>query len=166
MAAAIDLFYTLTEDELYTALKKSGLYKGTGKKMIIEDVLLVIFAVYFVFSFVTDHNVFMLIMAIISVIFMEILTLAPYLSMKKQAKLLANGKPIKMHLLPQKMVMDDGEKKWDIKLNESSSCRIIDDKLITVITPDKQLVIIPVRAIPREISYEVQSRIFDGTVEK
>lgn len=167
MAAAIDLVYTLEEKEVFRALKKSGIYKTSGKRAIIEDIILFVFGLYFIFSFALDtSNYFYLVMGIICFVFMLLIYLVPTLDMKRQSKKQSGDRPIKMRLMTSKIILSDGEKEWTIPLDGTSKCRIIDENLILIITPDKQLVVLPVRVIPREKTYEIQSRIFDGTIQE
>ncbi len=167
MASSIDLIYTLEEQEALTAMKKSGLYKGTGKKALIENIILAVFAVIFFYSHFTQKNGwFNLIMAILCVVFLVVLNLIPYLSMKKMARESSKGTELKMHLTVAKITMSDGKNSWSIPLDGTSKYKLVDnDKLILIITPSRQLVVLPVRAIPRELTVEIQSRIFGGMTQ-
>ena len=166
MAATVDIIYSLKEDEIYRSLKKSGFYKTSGMKMIIENILLAGFGVYFLFAFIQDtSSILNLVLAIVCIVFMGVIIVVPTMDMKRQAKKQADGKEIKMRISPQKITIGDGEKQWSIPLDGTSKSKIVDNELIAIITPKKQLVVLPVRAIPRDRTYELQSRIFDGTSE-
>ena len=85
--------------------------------------------------------------------------------MKKQSK--NSSKELKMHLTVSKITMSDGKNTWGIPLDGTSRYKLVDnDKLILIKTPDRQLVVLPPRAIPREMTVEIQSRSFSGMVEE
>lgn len=165
MAAAIDFSYSLEEEEIYKSLKYSGLYKTTGKRAIIENAVLFAMGAMFVASYFQSRSNFNLIIGIICFIFIGVIAIVPTADMKSQAKKQA-GKEIKMHLTMNKMIMKDDEDQWTIPLDGTSKCRIVDnEKLILIITPDKQLISVPVRALPADRSYEIQSRIYEGSIQ-
>lgn len=164
MASAIDLYYNLELDEIYKAYLASGLYKQTGKKAIIEDIILAVFGVYFTFSYINNtKQYFNLIMAVICFVVAIVLVILPRIVLKKQCREFADGRTIKMHILPHKLAMDDGAQHWDIKLDKTSQSKTVNNELILIITPEKQLVILPVRAIPKNMLEGIQDIIFDGT---
>lgn len=167
MASSIDLIYTLEEKEAYTALKKSGLYKTSGKRAVIENIILALFAVFFFYGhFSNPGGWFNLVMGIVCVAFIIFINVVPAFDMKKQAKLSSQGKKLKMHLTPNKLTMSDGENSWSIPLDGSSKYKLVDDdRLILIITPERQMAVLPTRAIPRELTVEIQSRIFGGMRE-
>lgn len=168
MASSIDLFYTLEEQEAYIGLKKSGLYKNTGKRALIENIVLAVFALFFFYGqFTNGDGWFNLVMGIVCVVFIIILNVVPVIDMKKQAKISSSGKELKMHLTLNKITMSDGKNTWSIPLDGTSKYKLVDnDKLILIKTPDRQLVVLPTRAIPREMTVEIQSRIFGGMREE
>ena len=168
MAKIIDLIYTLDEKEAYTAIKKSGMYKNTGKRAIIENIILAVFAFFFFYAYFANHTngegFFNLVMGILCLVFIVVLNVIPITAMKKQSK--NSSKELKMHLTVSKITMSDGKNTWGIPLDGTSRYKLVDDdKLILIKTPDRQLVVLPTRAIPREMTVEIQSRIFGGMVE-
>ena len=167
MAKTIDLIYTLDEKEAYTAIKKSGIYKNTGKRAIIENIVLAVFSFFFFYGQFSGSNEgwFNLIMGILCIVFIVVLNVIPAAAMKKQAK--NSSRELKMHLTVSKITMSDGKNTWGIPLDGTSRYKLVDnDKLILIKTPDRQLVVLPTRAIPREMTVEIQSRIFEGMVEE
>lgn len=163
MASTIEMAYTLKEEEIYRSLKKSGIYKTTGSRMVIENCLLLACGGFFVYSCIKEFSVLSLVLAFISFAFMAVVTLVPAHEMKKQARAQA-GKEIRLRISPQKLSMEDQEKKWEIKLDGTARYRILDD-LILLITPDRSLVVLPTGAFPKEDKSEIQRRIFEGTTE-
>lgn len=85
--ASLQFSYTLTQEEAYRGLRLSGVYKGlTGKRAVVESLLLVVFFLFFLVSYLLQRGGFDLAMAIICLILLGALTLVPHLEMKRRAK--------------------------------------------------------------------------------
>ena len=62
--SSLQFSYTLTEEEIYRGLRLSGIYKLTGKRALIESILLVVFFLFFFISFLIDQGTFDLVMSL------------------------------------------------------------------------------------------------------
>lgn len=163
MASSIEFTYSLREDDIYKALKKSGIYKTSGSRMVIENILLLVCGGFFIYSCVKEFSVLSLVLAAVSFGFMAVVTFVPAHEMKKQAKAQAN-KEIRLRVTPQRLCLEDEEKKWEIRLDGTANYKILDD-LILLITADKGLAVLPTKAFPGEYASEIQAKIFAGTKE-
>lgn len=164
MSSTLYAEYRLTEEQIYTALKKSGMYKTSGKRVIVENLLLLACAGYFIYECIVSFSAFSLIMALVSLIFMAVITFVPAISMKRLARQQA-GKNVKMWISPKKILMEDDEKKWEIQLDGTIEYKIVED-IIVLVTENKGFVIIPTKSLPKDTMTEIQTMIFNGTYRK
>ena len=56
--ASFQFSYTLTEQEVYDGLRLSGVYKLSGKRAWIETILLGVFFLFFLYSFLMERKGF------------------------------------------------------------------------------------------------------------
>lgn len=71
--ASIQFSYTLTEEEIYRGLRLSGIYKLTGKRALIESILLVVFFLFFFISFLIDQGTFDLVMSLVCAVLLAVM---------------------------------------------------------------------------------------------
>lgn len=151
--ASLQFSYTLTQEEAYRGLRLSGVYKGlTGKRAVVESLLLVVFFLFFLVSYLLQRGGFDLAMAIICLILLGALTLVPHLEMKRRAKTELREVHIRMTTTKLWATTQAGEQEFP--LDGSVDFRVVgkekDGKLVTGISPQDGLLILPVRAIPQE----------------
>ena len=164
MAASIAFRYTLRREEIYQALKKSGIYHGSGFRVAAENILLFACGAFFVYACVKEFSLFNLAMALISFGFMALVTLVPVFAMNRQAKEQAE-KEITALVSPQKVVLEREGEKWEIPLDGSAQY-LAEDGYILLITPRRELAVLPVRAFPEGSGQEAKERIFAGARRK
>lgn len=149
--ASLNFAYTLTEQEVYDGLKLSGSYKTSGKRAVIETIVLVVFCIIFIVSYVLKQDVFSLVMAIVSAVFVLALNLVPRFDMRRQAK--KGQLNVKIRLYPTKLYAETEQGSQPILLDGSSEIRAVgkENRLVLVNIAGGGLLIIPVRAIPKDI---------------
>ncbi len=150
--AALPISYTLTEQEVYDGLRLSGVYKLTGKRALIESVLLGVFFLFFLVSFLMEWKSFDLAMTVVSGLVLLALNLVPRLDMRSKAK---HGlRDIKLRLYPKKLYVETQAGSQCLELDGSVTIKVVKAKggqLLTALLPEGGLLIIPLRAIPKEI---------------
>lgn len=148
---ALNFSYTLTQQEVYDGLRLSGIYKTTGKRAVVETVILAVFCLFFVVSFCLKQEAFSLVMAIISAAVLLALNLVPRMDMRKQAK--KGQLDVRIRLYPTKMVVETGDGTQTILLDGSSEIKAVgrEHRLLVVRIAGGGLLIIPERSIPKEI---------------
>ncbi len=150
--ASFQFSYTLTEQEVYDGLRLSGVYKLSGKRAWIETILLGVFFLFFLYSFLMERKGFDLAMTLISALVLVALNLVPRLDMRSKAK---NGlREIKLRLYANKLYADTKAGTQSVDLDGSVPIRTVKTKegqLLCVLLPEGGLLIIPLRAIPKEI---------------
>lgn len=163
--ASLQFSYTLTQEEAYRGLRLSGMYKGlTGKRAVVESLLLVVFFLFFLVSYLLQRGGFDLAMAIICLILLGALTLVPHLEMKRRAKTELREVHIRMTTTKLWATTQAGEQEFS--LDGSVDFRVVgkekDGRLVTGISPQDGLLILPVRAIPQEIRGRALSLLLGG----
>lgn len=156
------IIFTPTEDEIYRALNKSGIYKTSGKRMIIENIILLAFCVYFIVSFcINMTDFFALVMAVICAVLTFVIWFVPHNDMKKQAKS-GSKEEIRLSISEQMIKVGSGEKEWTLPLDGSCTEKTIDEDILALRTPKNDLLIIPKRAIPGDKTEEITGYIKKG----
>lgn len=163
MAKEIELSYQLCKQDIYKAMKISGYYKTVGIRRVVENALLGVFAAIFGYSYFAKGDLFNLLMAIICLIFIVVIIVVPNSDMAHKSARMAETKEFKMSVGERKLKIEDGEQSWSLPLDGSCRCKLIENRIIAIMTPEKQLVVLPIAAIPQEQSEEVQARIYGGT---
>ncbi|MBE6730714.1 MAG: YcxB family protein [Ruminococcaceae bacterium] len=164
MATTVELMYSLNEKEIYDGLNASGIFQLSKKKLFIECAVILFCAAFFVYMAITDFKWYYPVISLAAVLFMLFLVYAPKLSIKKQAKAM-NGKNVRLRVMMEKLVVIDGDRSWEIKLDGKSYYKIVKSNIV-IVTKNNSVLIIPARAFPPERSSELQSRILAGTSEK
>ncbi|MGI6255824.1 MAG: hypothetical protein ACOYJZ_09375 [Acutalibacter sp.] len=167
--SSLQFSYTLTEEEAYRGLRLSGVYKGlTGKRAVVETVLLVVFFLFFLGSYLVQRGTFDLAMAVICLILLGALTLVPHLEMKRRAKTNLRDVHIRMTRTKLWATTQAGEELFPLD-DGSVTFRVVgkekDGKLLTGVSPQDGLLILPVRAIPQENRGWVLSLLLGGQEE-
>jgi hypothetical protein len=155
--------YTLTSDEIYTALKKSGDYHN-NKRTLIETIILLAFFLYFTVEFILNPTgYFSLIMAIVCAVFGFLSFYLPIREMKKLSE--EGSKDITMTVSDEKVSVRNGEASYELLLDKSSKL-IVSDGLYIIKTPDKKIIVLPERAIPEGDKKLIADPIVNGTANK
>lgn len=164
MAAPItELKYKLNKKDIYRAMKQSGYYKTVGVRRVVENVLLGVFTVIFGYSFFEKGDVFNLVMAIICLVMMALIIFVPNSDMAHKSARLAEQKEFSVQIFPHSLMVSDGEQRWELPLDGSCRCKVVDKRLLAIMTPEKQLIVLPLEAIPQEHTAAVQTAIYEGT---
>ncbi len=144
--------YTLTEGEIYDGLRLSGIYKTSGKRALVESILLAVFAAIFLGTYIWKQDVFSLIMAIVSLVLLVLLNVVPMADMKRQVK--NCRRDVKLKLYAKSVFIETADGGQTIALDGTSKRKAVGKKgsqLITVRPETGGLLVIPLRAIPMEI---------------
>lgn len=159
MASHYDLTYTLSDEEALRGLRVAGAYKSLGKRGIIENIIVGLLIIYFLVVFIMYRQPVELVMFFLCIAVIVALNVIPRRSIKKQAASAIRDLRIKIY--PAMIyVYGQGNEKGDvtkIEIGESKIRYNKKDKLTTVETKDKELLIIPDRAIPKEVSGRVRA---------
>jgi hypothetical protein len=151
MAEHVELSYTLTQREAFDGLRLSGIYKTSGTRAIVETVILAVFCVYFIVSYILWKDLLNLVLAFVSFGVILGVTLVPRLDMLKQSK--QPQRPIKLRLYPNKLYVDLEGNTHAIDPS-AAKIRLVkagkEEKLITIMPSDGSLLVIPLRAVPKE----------------
>lgn len=153
--ASLNFSYTLTEQEVYDGLRLSGLYKSAGKRGVVETVLLAVFLVFFVGTYAIQRDTFSLVMAIVSAAVLSALILVPRLDMKRQAR--KGQLDIKLRVYPDKLYVETEKGSQRVLLDGSSKVKAVGKKqqMVLVNIAEGGLLVIPVRAVPKDIRGQV-----------
>lgn len=150
--ASLQFSYTLTQQEVYDGLRLSGVYKQSGKRAWIESLLLGAFFLFFLVSYILDQEGFDLAMTVASGAVLLALNLVPRLDMKRKSK--QGLRDLKLRLYANKLYIDTKAGTQSLDLDGSATIKTVKGKegqLVTALLPEGGLLIIPVRAIPKEI---------------
>lgn len=146
----IEFSYTLTEEEVFEGLKYSGIYKTSGKRAVIETSVLAVLFLFFLISFLYNKEFFNLVMGLITLGVVLGVTLVPRLDMRKQAKQGQNT--VKVRLYEDKLYADTAEGSRKISLQGAKVKTVGKKTQLTAVLPeDGGLLLIPVRAIPKDV---------------
>lgn len=159
----LEFSYTLTEKEVYDGLRLSGVYRTTGKRAVVETVILGVFCLFFLVSYVLQKELFNLIMTFVSFGVLLLLNLVPRLDMRRQAK--RCHREVKLRLYPDKFYMETAAGSQCVLLDGSSEVKAVgkkDNKLLIVHIAGGGLLVIPLRAIPETIRGQALSFLLQG----
>lgn len=150
-----DFSYQLDDVEVMNALKTCGIYKTTGKRAVIETVILLAMGVIFLLSFIMrGQQVFDIAMFSLCVVIALVLNLYPRYDMKKRSK--DCDKNIKLRVYPEKMYLyaPTGEA-LHIELKDAKITRAQKVGIISVMPKAGGLLIISEPKIPAGFRDEV-----------
>lgn len=164
---SLQFSYTLTEQEAYRGLRLSGVYKGlTGKRAVVETILLAVFFLFFLGSYLVQWGSFDLALAVICLILLVVLNLVPHLEMKRRAKTNLRDVHIRMTRTKLWASTQAGEELFPLE-DGSVEFRAVgrekDGRLLTAVSPKGDLLILPVRAIPQENRGWALSQLLGGS---
>ena len=157
-----EISYSLTQQEAYLCLEKAGIFKTSGRRAVVYTVLMIIAAAGFFISFLVGQNVNWLVFAIVSLLIIAVIWLVPYFQLKRLAKENAKGNVIKAKITEEKIVITGNDSSWKIPLDQTSRLSQ-GDGLLVFHTQNKQLFVIPQRAIHPENLQKVQRLVQKGT---
>lgn len=143
--------YTLTQKEAFDGLRLSGIYKTSGKRAAVETgILLLCFLLFFLSYFFCGKESFNLIMSFVSLGLILGLILVPRLSMYRQSK--ESGGEIQIRLYRDHFFIDLPKDSRKVPLDGSSPGKRVgkEKTLITFLLLEGGLLVLPVRAIPKE----------------
>ena len=162
--SSLQFSYTLTEEEIYRGLRLSGIYKLTGKRALIESILLGVFFLFFFISFLIDQGTFDLVMSLVCAVLLAVMNLVPHLDMKRQAK--KGIRDVKLRIYQNKFYIDTKTGSQGVDLDGSAAIKTVgrqkDGQLLTAVLPEGGLLILPLRAIPKEIRGQALSILLQG----
>ena len=124
--ASFQFSYTLTQQEVYDGLRLSGVYKQSGKRAIIESVLLGVFFLFFLVSFLLEWDAFDLGMTLVAGVVILVLNLVPRLDMKRKAK--QGLRDVKLRLYAKKAYIDTKAGSQSIDLDGSAAIKAVKGK--------------------------------------
>ncbi len=155
--------YTLTEKEIYDGLRLSGVYRTSGKRAIVETVILAVFCLFFFISYLFQKELFNLVMTFVSLGVLLLLNLVPRLDMRKQAK--SCHREVKLRLYPDRFILETEAGSQSVLLDGTSEIRAVgkkDGKLLIVRIAGGGLLVIPLRAIPEGMRGQALSFLLQG----
>jgi hypothetical protein len=159
MSAYYEFSYELTEEESLKGIRQSGIYKkSTGKRAIVESIILAVLTIFFLVSYIVSKNTTELVMSIICVVVFLLLNLMPRLSMRKHA---AQGeKNLKLRVYPEQVYVYVGKTTFKIPINGETKI-VINEKsdIISLLPESRELLVIPKRAIPPAVREDVIDRL-------
>lgn len=163
--AGIKFGYVLKKEEIFSCLKHTGMFKGSGTRSIVEMCLLLVLALmFFVLFFVTGNN-FNFILGGIFIALIVAVAVAPRLFIGFNADKLTTGRKLFVEIYPDEIEVDGGASAWKIPLDGSSLFEEFNDMFLLYLPEDK-LFIVPIRAIEPDFLADVQAMIVAGTTPK
>lgn len=156
------LCYTLREQEVLSCLKTTDLCKTSGKRAVVETVLLTILFVTFLVSFFfRGYQVDSLVFAVICALLMGVIWIVPKQGLKNRARQLAGAKEISVEIYPDSIDIGEGEGAWSIPLDGTAMLEKQERQM--VVHAGKNMLILPFRAIEPAVLPEIQAMIVAGT---
>ena len=150
--ASFQFSYTLTEGEVYDGLRLSGIYKQSGRRALVETLFLGALCLFFFLSFLWKGEAFDLGMTLVSGLVLLALNLVPRLDMRRRAK--QGLRDVKLRLYANKLYIDTKAGTQSLELDGSTAvitAKGREGQLLLARLPESGLLVVPVRAIPREI---------------
>lgn len=159
----IKLSYVLTRQEIYEALRRSGVFKHAGKRAVAESVFLFAFSLIFFFSGLTQgrQGENLLRLSVICLLLIGVLWFVPWRGLNARAKDLADGKKISLEIFPDALQIGRGDGYWEIPLDGSARLALL-PRLMVLHFEDK-LLIIPLRSVEPAVLPEVHAMLVSGT---
>ena len=158
----IKLSYILTQDEIFSCLKESGICKTTGRRAVVESIILGALFLLFGCSYFMGHDKNALVFAAISLLLIPIIWLVPYFGIKKRARELADGKEIEIEIYPDVIEIGNGEGYWEIPLDGTCECAQFSNLFVFYPSGNRMLVL-PLRCIEPAVIPEIHAMILAGT---
>ena len=162
LSPGIGLNYVLRPEEVYECLKHSGFCKTSGKRAMVECVILGICAVMCMAAYFIHWNISGLILAVLCLALIAVVCLVPNLGMKRHARRIANGKELHVEIYPDELQVGRGEGQWEIPLDGTSILEEYEE-LMVISTPHKKMLCIPMRSVEPNVLPDVQAMLLAGT---
>lgn len=161
MASNYEFDYVLTEDEIINGLKVSGKYKSIGKRGIVENIILIVFTMVFLISYINNRQTFELVMFIISILAILFLNLVPRIDMKRQAK--RGQRDLRLRIYPDMIYVYAGDEPVKFSLSEAIIKYGHKEKVTVVRVEKGGMIVIPDRALPKENEGRIRAIIKDNS---
>ena len=162
LSPGIGLNYVLRPEEVYECLKHSGFCKTSGKRAMVECVILGICAVMGMAAYFIHWNISGLILAVLCLALIAVVCLVPHLGMKRHARRIANGKELHVEIYPDELQVGRGEGQWETPLDGTSILEEYEE-LMVISTPHKKMLCIPMRSVEPNVLPDVQAMLLAGT---
>ena len=159
----IKLSYVLTRQEIYEALRLSGVYKHTGKRLAAESVVLFVIFLAFLLSGLVQgrQGENLLRLSVLCLLLIGILWLVPWYGLNARAKTLADGKKISLEIFPDIVQIGKGAGYWEIPLDGSAQIAFLPQSM--ALHFEDKLLIIPLRSVEPAVLPEVHAMLVAGT---
>lgn len=160
MSSYYELDYVLTPAEIYTGLKKSGLYKTSGKRAVIETILLAAMGIAFLVTFIVRRNPFDIAMFAVCCVVVFALNFLPRHDMKKQAK--KGEDTLKLRVYSDRLYVYTKKESIPIELSGNAKVTHLKaDGLFVVLPQGGGALIVPERAIPDDDRAAIFKRLLN-----
>ncbi len=162
--SGIHISYCLRHEEIKTALRRSGVFRFSVRKMIIQSAVLLCVAGLFLATYLTAQipRPETLVVAGVCAALTAAVWLMPEYQLAARARQLRSDKPVEAEIFPDEIKVGRGEGAWSIPLDGTSEYKEIDG-LLVVVTPHKRCVAFPVRSIEPALLHDVVAMLAAGT---
>lgn len=156
--------YVLRWREIYRCLKGMGYIKTTGTRAVIETVILAAAAVLCLINWFTSHTAEALTLAVVCILLIAVVWVAPELGLRSQAKKRADGREFSLEIYPDAITVEHAGDEWEIPLDGETGCAQYGNHL--VLSRERKMVILPLRCVEPGVLPEVQAMIMAGTTPR
>ena len=158
----IQLSYVLKEHEILECLKSSGMMsRTTGKRAVIETIILGVLAVVFFVTYLVENKNDPLFFSGICLLVIAIIWIVPQVGMRRKARSLTDGKEIKVVVYPDVIEIGENEGYWEIPLD--GSCVLHRENRLLFLYSGSRALILPLRSIEPAVLADVEARILAGS---
>lgn len=157
--------YSISKDEAFEGLKKSGIIKTVDGRAILYTLILIVAIVIFLLAYFKDGNINNLIFAVISFVVILIIIIVPLVSLNRLAKLNANGNIINLKIYENCMQIFCNANSWYIPLDTTNGMKKCKNVIILKRVRDNQLFLIPLKAIDDSLKQMVLNTLESGTFD-
>lgn len=156
--------YTLEEEEIVKALRISGYYRISPKRMVIQTVLLLALFVFFLVSFFLTFEWFNLAMSVVCVVVMCFFHFVPLIDMKHKAK--QAEKEIKLRLYPTVLYYYGKQNTTTIPLKQAKVRFDSKNEILSVMPQEGGFLAIPFRSLPKDKKYIITHQLLEYADER
>ena len=161
----IKLTYVLKHAEVFSCVKRMGFCKTTGRRAVMESVVLGVVCVLFLVSYFLYGAVQNIVLAAISALIIGVVWVVPRIGINARAKELTTGKTVYVEIFPDAVEVGKGKNEWAIPLDNTSEYEEFDNMMV-LFTPDEKLFPIPMRAVEPSVLPDVQAMLIAGTMPR
>lgn len=161
----IKLTYVLRHAEVFSCLKHMGFCKTTGRRAVIETVLLAVVCALFIASYFIYGGANNLVLGIFCAVLIAVVWVVPRLGINARARELTTGKSVYVEIFPDAVEVGKGKNEWAIPLDSTSEYEEFDNMMV-LFTPDGKLFTIPMRAVEPSVLPDVQAMLMAGTMPR